>query len=64
MVPSIVSPTAAIVTEAAAGEAAGVVLPATAGQAGSASSTADPAMAQSTLPVFRMRINLAETRKA
>jgi hypothetical protein len=61
--PSIVSPTAAIVTEAeaeaeAAGEAEAVTAPA-AQEAAGTSMTADPAIAQSARPMFRMRINLA-----
>ena len=61
MLPSIVSPTAVIVTEAASGEAAGVVPPAAAGQAGSTSRAADPAIAQVALTLYRMRINLARS---
>ena len=59
MFPSIVSPTAAIVTEAAAGAAAHVTALSAAAEAGSISKTADPAIAQSAVTVFRMRINLA-----
>jgi len=66
--PSIVSPTAAIVTEAAAGEAAAatgeaaaVTAPSAAEEADGTSMTADPAIAQSARTMFRMRINLARS---
>jgi hypothetical protein len=61
----MVSPTAAMVTEDAAGAArrltltAPAVLAPAAQQAGSTSKAADPAIAQHARTVFRMRINLA-----
>ena len=65
MVPSIVSPTAAMVTEDAAVAARGLpstaraVLAPAAQQAGRTSMAADPAIAQHARTVFRMRNNLA-----
>jgi hypothetical protein len=64
VLPSIVSPTAVIITEAVSGEAAGLVPLATAGQAGSTSRAADPAIAQVALALYRMRINLACSSRA
>ena len=65
MVPSMVSPTAAMVTEDATGAARGLpstapaALAPAAQQAGNTSKAADPAIAQHARTVFRMRINLA-----
>jgi len=59
VVPSIMSPTAAMVTESIPGAAGVTALPA-AGQAASTSRAADPVAAQNALTVFRMRINLAK----
>ena len=58
MVPSIVSPTAAMVTEAGAGPVAAAGLASAAGQAASTSTAADPTIAHQARTEFRIGVNV------